>query len=540
MNKVLRNFFFAAMAMMSVSAMAQTTVTFDAAVDKGTCDANNAGADQVTKDGVTIAVSNGAMMLTDQYRCYKGSTFTVTSTAGNIQKVELTCTAEGAAKYGPGCFTDATAGAYAFDGKVGTWTGDVSTFTMTASTNQVRMNKVVVTLAGGSSGSGATEKYVATVVDANGIVSFAKEYGDVCEPVYETVKVDSLDAEGNVVNDEAGNPIKVQVEKIKYYKATNVVDGKVVVKIATPNVDVEAVGGAVPAKDETIASGAQAINADGTVREWEPINWNLGNHKTDINDEAGTKLYTVMGSGNPYVGLNAVQVTKEGEVIEGAYKADYVFYEPDGSLGLPLVGLYYKFMPKVAGTFKIQIWANKGNRKTFLVDESTKKAIGYKVEGYINGQKVKDAEGNNYKNADGNEVMQFFDSEAMEAQHKEEYDARVDKLVNPGEGKEGISEEEAKAKVDAEFPVYIIGKGNQAFWGWLTFEAEAGKSYWLFQHSSQIGFGGYEFTPAGGEAGIAKVKTARVDTPAYNLAGQRVDDNYKGIVIKNGVKIMQK
>ena len=152
MNKILRNVFVAAMAMMSLSGMAQ--ITFDASADKGTCDASNPGADQVTKDGVTIAVSNGAMNLTDQYRCYKSATFTVTSTVGNIQKVEISCTAEGEAKYGPGCFTDATAGSYAFEGKVGTWTGDASSFSMTASTNQVRINTVVVTVGGGSQGQG--------------------------------------------------------------------------------------------------------------------------------------------------------------------------------------------------------------------------------------------------------------------------------------------------------------------------------------------------------------------------------------------------
>jgi len=39
----------------------------------------------------------------------------------------------------------------------------------------------------------------------------------------------------------------------------------------------------------------------------------------------------------------------------------------------------------------------------------------------------------------------------------------------------------------------VIGNGNQNFWGWLTFDVEAGEEYWVFQHSSQIGFGGFEF-----------------------------------------------
>ena len=40
---------------------------------------------------------------------------------------------------------------------------------------------------------------------------------------------------------------------------------------------------------------------------------------------------------------------------------------------------------------------------------------------------------------------------------------------------------------------YVIGNGNQNFWGWLTFDVEPGEEYWVFQHSSQIGFGGFEF-----------------------------------------------
>ena len=151
MMKTLRYFFVAALAIVGMNVSAQT-VTFDASVDKGTRTSSDPGEDQITKDGVTIAVSNGCMNLTDQYRCYKNATFTVTSTAGNIQKVEITCTVAGAEKYGPGCFTDATAGTYAFEDKVGTWTGDAATFSLTASLNQVRIVTCVVTLAGGGGG----------------------------------------------------------------------------------------------------------------------------------------------------------------------------------------------------------------------------------------------------------------------------------------------------------------------------------------------------------------------------------------------------
>ena len=53
-----------------------------------------------------------------------------------------------------------------------------------------------------------------------------------------------------------------------------------------------------------------------------------------------------------------------------------------------------------------------------------------------------------------------------------------------------------------------------------------------------------EITIAAGEvvSGIENVKAAVVDlnAPAYNLAGQKVSENYKGVVIKNGQKMIQK
>ena len=127
-------------------------IVFDADVDKGNAgtDSNNAAAYQITKNGVTLDVTSGILGTYNNemhYRIYKNQTLTVTSTVGNIAKIEFTCTANGDEKYGPGCFTAST-GEYGHDGAaVGTWTGDAATITFTASTNQVRATQIVVTLA---------------------------------------------------------------------------------------------------------------------------------------------------------------------------------------------------------------------------------------------------------------------------------------------------------------------------------------------------------------------------------------------------------
>ena len=126
-------------------------IVFDADADMGNAslDAANQTPYSVSKGGVTLDVTKGIIGVfnnENHYRVYKSQTLTLTSTVGNIVKVEFTCTAEGDAQYGPGCFT-VTDGEYNYSGPVGTWTGSADVVTFTASSNQVRATQIVVTLA---------------------------------------------------------------------------------------------------------------------------------------------------------------------------------------------------------------------------------------------------------------------------------------------------------------------------------------------------------------------------------------------------------
>ena len=149
MKKTLRFSLLSLLMMICGMTFAQTTVTFDVKTDnvKGQTDLT-----MLTKESVILKIEKGSGTGTgtfgrdDNYRVWKGNTLTVSSSAGNIQKVEFTCTASDAAQYGPGNFTNPTEGTYAFSGKMGTWTGNASSFTITASGAQVRATKIVVTL----------------------------------------------------------------------------------------------------------------------------------------------------------------------------------------------------------------------------------------------------------------------------------------------------------------------------------------------------------------------------------------------------------
>ena len=121
-------------------------VTFAAASDKGnsTSDPNNAAEYTITKNGVTMVVSQG--VVTDHYRIYKNQTLTISAAGKTITSIEITCTVAGEEKYGPGCFVTETP-TYTYSEKIGTWTGEATEVIFTASSNQVRATQIVVTVA---------------------------------------------------------------------------------------------------------------------------------------------------------------------------------------------------------------------------------------------------------------------------------------------------------------------------------------------------------------------------------------------------------
>ena len=312
--------------------------------------------------------------------------------------------------------------------------------------------------------------------------------------------------------------------------ATNVADGKSIVTINTANMTLEAVGGATIADKvdpedpkanigQDLVPGA-LINEEShtyeiaSVGSWNPISWKNGNNKLDINDAAGTKLYFVMGTGNPYVKMFCEEVYRDGAAT-GTYRASYEYYKP-GDQTMPLVGLYYKFTPKVSGKLRVLIWANKGNRNTYVIDDATKAAVPLKAEGYVNGkranyetQAIDPETGEPKVDNQGNPVYEqyqiFYNAEQIDSIHNDYIYGSYYNMLKANEEAAAAGEEAKytaeqlaakKAECDelAETRKYVLSTGGQAFWGWITFDVEEGKSYWLFQDSSQVGFGGFDFT----------------------------------------------
>lgn len=274
--------------------------------------------------------------------------------------------------------------------------------------------------------------------------------------------------------------------------ANNTADGKSIISITAGKATVTAVGGTIPAKDETIGGAAQQIvpgaaieGKENTyevaeVKAWNDISWGLKN-QGDID------FWYVTGTGNPYVNMLCKQNSKDGELVEGSYAAEYVYYEPDGSKGMPITGLYYKFTASTKGAFKVKVWANKGTRKTFVVNATTMKAERLLASGYINGVNGDDGKKKMLTISQVDSVHNVWIG-SLYTSALSNYKKEPEKYADPGDSATYV-----KKLNEEDGYQYVIGNGGQPFWGWLTFDVEAGEEYWVFQHSSQIGFGGFEF-----------------------------------------------
>lgn len=88
---------------------------------------------------------------------------------------------------------------------------------------------------------------------------------------------------------------------------------------------------------------------------------------------------------------------------------------------------------------------------------------------------------------------------------------------------------------------FVDGKFSNKIYGTITFPVKANKKYHVFVAGSKLGFGGFTFpaSATGIESVKASVKAAQ-NGATYNLAGQKVNAAAKGLVIKNGVKVINK
>lgn len=310
--------------------------------------------------------------------------------------------------------------------------------------------------------------------------------------------------------------------------------GNKVASISTTHVTVKGVSSAPPEDllaEEGYTESQSFTDADWP--KWGTAEWKQTNKNKNIwyyKDGEVTHLFqfrSVTGSGNPVFGFKSKAVLT-GDVFS-KLTADYEgqYFDPNNPTKVPSRGEYFEFTADVDGMFKIGFYAVNGtNRALYLVDATDLKVLTpdteYKIEGYVNG----------CDNTDGSPLWQASIKINIGVEGVDDYVIGDKEFIAPnGDPKNQVTQ-----------PKY----------GWFVFDAKKDHKYMIFGNSWQFGFRGYEFTPGASihsytpvdpVTGIAVVKDSKtedVNAPIYNLAGQQVSKDSKGVLIQNGRKFVNK
>ncbi|MBQ4387582.1 MAG: hypothetical protein II822_08280 [Prevotella sp.] len=268
---------------------------------------------------------------------------------------------------------------------------------------------------------------------------------------------------------------------IKTSTITVEVDGLTMTGVSTPN--------SLSHKDE--AEGKSLVY-------WELKGKDDGSDNLALTTDLCTPQFTqyLMPAGNPgFQHWEYYEINSDGDEV---FRAKDTYWEI-GATSMPAKGAYYKFAATKSGSLRVAIYGNKNTNPTYIVDESTKQPIApssVDVKIYYQNTTFAYEEG------------KFFNEGKMA-------DDYVLQHTN------GVTQ-------------------NRPVLGYIDWDVEAGKTYWLFNPMSQIGIYGFYFA-AGGADGIANVKAELdADAPVYNLAGQKVSKDYKGVKVQNGRKFVSK
>ena len=173
----------------------------------------------------------------------------------------------------------------------------------------------------------------------------------------------------------------------------------------------------------------------------------------------------------------------------------------------PAKGFYCMFTPSKDGYITAGIWVNKNQagRTIYVVDGSNFSAIrDLTIQGFRN-----------------NNTYEF---------HGE---------LGEGESKPATC---IKWELNDNYEL-VFAEGdtniNQAFFAYVTWQVKKDVNYYLLGNKNSFGISGFFFDETD-PASITSVSAEKLDGPIYNLAGQRVSENYKGVVIQNGKKYMNK
>lgn len=514
MKKVLRMTLVLIMALVANVAMAQKVVTFKAGTDKGT-QGTVSVADSVAKDGISISCDKGAFAA-KQYRLGQGSKTTFSTTTGTITQIVFNCTASAdAEKYGPNCIGAAT-GKYTYEGMTGTWTGAATKVEFTAKA-QLRAKSIEVTIALGGD-------FVATpVISGNAIfpetTTVTITAGEGATIKYTINGDDPTDDRGEVLDYTAPFTInqttKVQAVAYKGNKAS---------EIAT----------------KTFLK--KTLNGEGTMEK--PYN---------VQDVIALQNAGVAPTKNVYV---AGTVSQPAEAIS-QYNDINFYISDDGNTENEIMAYNSKYFKEANYTDMKQVPA-KGDKVVLcgkIIEYNNIIELGrgnYLVS--LNGKTEGEAQ---------KDTLTFTASEALAALAANKQPAgvcyitgticeEVDttglaqfgnltyKISDDGTAANSLIVYRSKSFNGAKYTKnFYLKKGDQVkILGQLINYVKEGTT----EKTPEVQTNSQLISVNGHTAGVNHVTIDKMNAnaPMYNLAGQRVSKNYKGVVIQNGKKFFNK
>ena len=563
MNKILRYSFMALLAMMVGNVMA-TEITFLPSEFAAATSSDYS----LTKDGVTVAVTSSTVTA-DQFRIFKSQTITISSTAGNITKAVFTCTAEGDAKYGPGCFSEPTTGSYAYEGAVGTWTGEATEFSMTAATNQVRATSIVVTVSGAPSVIVEVPKFSI----ASGLYLEAQSVAMSCEegarilytipagqdPVY----VDDKNVTGVWYD---GTPL--EITRTTTIKAMAVKDGKTSSIVTAKYTIVNTTGKGTVESPFSVADALLVIDAldngqktadeyviKGSVTEVTEISLDYGNATFKIADAGSADVLTVFRAKD----ANGENITDENYVKVGDKVAvqgklqKYVSGEtvtPEVAQGGKILSVESEVpLPELPTVDQQPVYkfTAKGQWGSYTFNKAPFRAADYKgfrIE-YSNMNEVSEGAAFNIL-INSNETHLGQDWSGAEAQvpNKTAYknfgfDAAH--TVFEGDFSDFVATDDPATTCPtiAQFALQACAAGNTVIIKKVVFIKQDNTEVLPEYKGDDWGGGAYTIEEV--TDGINTINADKAENGVrYNLAGQKVNNGFKGVVIMNGKKMLQK
>ena len=517
MKKVLRMTLVLIMALVANVAMAQKVVTFTAGTDKGT-QGTVSVADSVAKDGISISCDKGAFAA-KEYRLGQGSKTTFSTTTGTITQIVFNCTANAdAKKYGPNCIEVANGnGKYAYKGMTGPWTGAATKVEFSASKAQLRAKSIEVTIALGGD-------FVATPVIS----------GDAIFPETTTVTITAGEGATIKYTINGDDPTDDRGEVLNYTAPFTINQ--------TTTVQAVAYKGNKASEVATKTFLKKALNGEGTMKK--PYNGE---------DVIALQKAGVAPAKNVYV---AGIVSQPAEAIS-QYNDINFYISDDGNTGNEIMAYNSKYFKEANYTDMKQVPA-KGDKVVLcgeIIEFNNIVELGrgnYLVS--LNGKTEGEAQ---------EDTLTFTASEALAALAADKQPQGVcyitgticEEVDTTGIGQFGnltykISDDgtaanslivfRSKSFDGAKYTKdFYLKKGDQVkILGQLINYVKEGTT----EKTPEVQANSKLISVNGHTTGVNHVTIDKMNAnaPMYNLAGQRVSKNYKGVVIQNGKKFFNK